>query len=351
MASSGAVSKEPVAQTKPPVDDADSQDPAAEKADISQAKKENEKEKKKSPQSFQLLAGSVLVLFVAIVVGLKSSYPSEILSEMSELDMPHAIKDWRHRGYLLNVEENNIKASIFVNTFGDPESKEAILFLHDAFLTSFTFKDTAETAERFGFFAVVFDFPGFGFSTSPEHDVGAGALWVGSVLDSLELSKVHIVAQGTAVAAACAYASNHTERVQSIVSFGASLAERIDRYEPEEHWLAKMLGTANFLALQHECEGHPDAAAANSYFVRHTHPSALHEIRAALLFPAYEHSCPDMEDIPRLWIAPGAGGPLVGLAVEARSTSVCLHLDRPNDFAIAMLSFIRPSVSLGDCSL
>jgi pimeloyl-ACP methyl ester carboxylesterase len=261
------------------------------------------------------------------------------------LPMPAALAEWKHGGYMLSVEESGIKANIFVHTIGDPTAKHAILFLHDAFLTSFVFKDVAQMLASAGVFAVLFDFPGFGFSDASVVDAENGDLWIAAVVASLELNKVHIVAQGTALGAACRYAAQNPTAALSVMSFGATLGERIARYgEPEPSWLSSILQNAvHFLALTHECDGiTPDASAANAYFSSLHPPSVLHGLRASLLFPEYAHSC--NASVPQLWIKQGPTT-LVSSRAQLPSDSVCLHLVRKNDFVIVVLSFIAPTVS------
>lgn len=272
-----------------------------------------------------------------------------------------------------------MEASIFVTVYGHDSANETVIVVPDAFDTSFSFRETAEAFERFGVRVILFDFPGFGLSSLPMKDGRVvyddlHTQWLNEVLLSFDHPHVSILAQGTAVVPAALYASEYPQAVETIITFGGSIAARRDALPPLsrlQELLAKMNlafprahtpnGCHDHLQNSDDVDAQRAAAAADTYLVSNDgREQYVHRMRTILFYrPPIDWSERPRDATPRLWIAHSSDAAqshvhnrqqqqhstaLVESKTDVYSPDICLHRERPRDFSIIILASLRPQL-------
>lgn len=313
----------------------------------SQIKADQEKVKRlmeaTRPSSYLILSVAVaLISVLALVVPWHDFVFAGLQQE------PAVVTEWRSQGYILNLNESGVEADIFIARFGPLEAKTKMVILHDAFTSSIFFRNAMQTLELFGTHVVLFDFPGFGLSTTPmRHNhkevIDMQAVWLEEVLDSLDMSGVSLVAQGTAASAACAYAVKYPERVSSLIVFGDTLEPRRRRLPTGNELTTNLQQWLYPLAYHHECSHDGLAEATTFMALLHGRAAFTHHMRHALI--SHNISCAGLSsDIRQLWLA-HSNGLLVDSATPIPSSSICIPHDRPRDFLLSVMSFVDPQVT------
>lgn len=125
---------------------------------------------------------------------------------------PRLVEEHEAAGRRIHVDGHDI----FLRDEGEGDP---VLMLHGVPSSSFLYREVIPRVARAGYRAISFDFPGLGLSDKPEnisYDWHSLAIWIGKIVDALELPPVHLVVHDIAGPVGVEWAISNPFRVRSL---------------------------------------------------------------------------------------------------------------------------------------